>query len=115
MKIVHQKTGFVLGENIRPAISYWQRLKGYMFFKKPPQNFDGIYFPRSNWIHNSFVRFSLDVIFIDKNNIIIKIIRNFRPWSISTIYFKAAHTIEFPTGRVPGNISVGDSLVIEKI
>lgn len=113
MKIIHQNSGQVLGKNIRTAVSFWQRLRGYMLYASPPFEFDGLYFPNCNQVHNSFVRFSLDVIFIDKSNLVVSVIRNFRPWRFSGIYPNAAHAIEFPAGRVPQTVVPGDKLILE--
>jgi uncharacterized membrane protein (UPF0127 family) len=75
--------------------------------------FDGLYFPNANIVHNSFVRFSLDVIFISRSNTVIKVIRGFRPWRFSRIYLKAAHVVEFPAGAVPEAVTTGDQLILE--
>jgi uncharacterized membrane protein (UPF0127 family) len=113
MRVIHQKSGNVLGKNIIAATSFWRRLRGYMFFEKPPQSFDGLYFPQCKLVHNSFVRFPIDVVFIDKAHAIVAIIRGFRPWSFSRIYFKAAHAIEFPAGTVNESVVPGDKLSLE--
>lgn len=113
MRIIHKSTDTELGKNIIEAVSFWQRLRGYMFYSAPPTNFDGLFFRNCNVVHNSFVRFALDVIFIDKNNSVLKVIRDFRPWQLSSIYFKAAHAIEFPAGTVPQMVVAGDELVFE--
>ncbi len=114
VKIIHQKSGIVLGSNVRTATSFWRRLRGYMFYAKPPTEFDGLYFPNSKIVHNSFVRFSLDVIFIDRSNTVVKVIRGFRPWRISKNYRMAAHAVEFPAGSVPESVTSGDQLVFQK-
>lgn len=113
MKIIHEKTGLVLGEQVVCADSFRKRLTGYMFYKQPPEHFDGLFFKNCKLVHNSFVRISLDVIFIDHRHAVVKVIRGFRPWKFSRIYFRAAHAIEFPTGTVPFSVSDGDLLVLE--
>jgi uncharacterized membrane protein (UPF0127 family) len=113
MKVVHQKSGTVLGSNVKAATSFWRRLRGYMFYVRPPSDFDGLYFPDTNGVHNSFVRFSLDVVFISKTNAVVEVIRGFRPWRFSRIYLKAAHVIEFPAGTIPETVMPGDQLALE--
>ena len=113
MRIIHGNTGIVLGRNVSEATSFWKRLRGYMFYPTPPPAFDGLYFPGCKVVHNSFVRFALDVIFVDKNSSVVKILRGFQPWKFSSIYFNAAHAIEFPAGTVPDSVSPGDKLVLE--
>ncbi|MBC7466267.1 MAG: DUF192 domain-containing protein [Bdellovibrio sp.] len=88
MKVIDAQSGNPIGKNIKAATSFWPRLIGFMF-RKSPEPFDGIFFPRCNWVHNSFVRFPIDVVFIANDGKIIKIIRNFKPWQVSGFYFKA--------------------------
>lgn len=113
MKIIHEKSQSVLGCNIVPATSFIRRLRGYMFYKSPKQKFDGIYFPNAKTIHNCFVRFPIDAIFIDKNNHIVKILKGFKPWRFSLIYLSASHVIELPQNTVTDVIQVGDKLLFD--
>jgi uncharacterized membrane protein (UPF0127 family) len=112
MKVIRLRTGQEIGKNVKAATSFWPRLIGFMF-RKSPYPYDGMYFPKCNWVHNSFVRFPIDVVFIDEKGHVIKIIRNFRPWSFSKVYFKAKHTIEFAIGTLPPAVDVGEQLFIE--
>jgi uncharacterized membrane protein (UPF0127 family) len=114
MQIIHQKTGLLFGSNVVEANSFWRRLTGYMFYKIPPKEFDGIYFPQCQQVHNSFVRFPLDVLFIDRDNTVVKVIRNFRPWQLSGIYFNAASAIEFPAGVVSDSVELGDQITVKR-
>lgn len=110
MKIIHSETGMQIGQNLKPAITFfWPRLIGFIF-RKSPKPYDGIYFPKCNWVHNSFVRFPIDVVFIQAYGLIVGIIRGFRPWSFSRVYFKAQHTIEFAIGVLPVTVKIGDHL-----
>ncbi len=111
MKIIHQKTNTVLGKNLVRATSFWRRLRGYMFYESPKLHFDGLFFPHSRSAHNFFVRFPIDVVFIDENWEIVKILRGFRPWRFSGMYFNATHMLEFPAGTVEPSVSVGDKLI----
>lgn len=113
MRIIHQKSRVVLGENIIKATSFFRRLRGYMFYRTPKQSFDGLYFPNAKTIHNCFVRFSIDAIFIDKNYKVVKVIKGFKPWRFSGIYLKASHVIELPQNVIPKTLEVGDMLLLE--
>ncbi len=113
MIIIHEKSGQILGRKIKKANTFGSRLLGFMF-KKSIEPYDGLFLAWNNSVHNCFVQFSLDIIFINKNNEIVKIIRNFRPWRFSRIYFRARHTIEFISGTIPDSIVVGDKLVINQ-
>lgn len=114
LKITHPKLNICLGEDVIVAKTFFKRLKGLMFINEM-NGFDGLMIERCNSIHNFFVRFPIDVIFLDKNNNIVKILRNFRPWKISWIYFKACKTLELPVGKVPLSIKEGEKLEVKYV
>jgi uncharacterized membrane protein (UPF0127 family) len=111
MKVVHSKTNYILGENVKLASSFSERLLGLMFIKEM-KNMDGLILEPCNSIHNCFVRFPIDVIFLSKDNVIVKIIRGFKPWRFSWIYFKSRRVLELPNGVIPNNIVEGDKLEV---
>jgi hypothetical protein len=47
-------------------------------------------------IHTFFMRFAIDVLFVDKNNRVIKVISRLKPFKFSGLYFNAAFAIELP-------------------
>ena len=111
MKVIHKKTNFVLGEEIKHANNMFSRLKGLMFIKEM-KNMDGLLLEPGNSIHNCFVRFPIDVIFLSKRNEIVQIVRGFKPWRFTRIYFKARKVLELPNGSIPENIHVGDEVEV---
>jgi uncharacterized membrane protein (UPF0127 family) len=112
MRITHRESGTVLAERALTATTFWRRLTGYMFLKSPDQPFDGIYFPGANWLHNSFVRFPLDVIFTNDEGTVVAVLRGFKPWRFSPMFLKARNAIEFPAGRVPNSVKPGDRILL---
>ena len=67
-----------------------------------------------NSIHMFFMRFSIDVLFVDKNNEIIYLLENFIPWKISRIIWKSYYVIELPCGTIKKtNTNIGDIIKIE--
>lgn len=111
MIIIHEKSGLRLAANVKIANGF-QKLRGLMF-AEGFGFYDGIYFSWRNSVHNCFVKFPIDVVFISKDSIIVRIVRNLQPWQFTSIYFKARHTIEFPSGAVPESVREGDRLVLE--
>lgn len=111
MKVIHKDSQFVLGENIKHANNAWLRLKGLMFVDKM-QGMDGLLLEPGNSIHNCFVRFPIDVIFLNRKNIVVKIIKGFKPWRFTRIYFSATKVLELPDGTIPANVKEGDELEV---
>jgi len=111
MKVIHKKTNFILGTNIKHANNMFSRLVGLMFIKKM-EGMDGLLLEPGNSIHNCFVRFPIDVLFLSKKNEIVKVIRGFKPWRFTRIYFKASKVLELPQGTIPENIHEGDEVEV---
>jgi uncharacterized membrane protein (UPF0127 family) len=68
-----------------------------------------------NSIHMFGMRFSIDVLFVDKGGQVIRAIEGLRPWRFTRIYFRARHTIELPLGAIATSLTeLGDQLEIEE-
>lgn len=65
--------------------------------------------PRCNLIHTFGMRFLLDIIFIDRNNCIRKIVRNVKPGRIVWGGWASRQTLEAQSGWLP-NIALGTRL-----
>ena len=113
MKIVHQKSQYILGEEIKVANEF-ERVKGLMFVDKM-EGFDGLLIDRCKSIHNFFVRFPIDAIFLTKNYEVVKILRGFKPWRMSGYYFRANMVLELPNKKVPEDIVEGDMLEVVNV
>jgi uncharacterized protein len=62
-------------------------------------------------IHTHFMRFPIDVLYVDRDHVIVGIDRNLRPWWIGRFYKKVHYVVELPTGGAAGCL-VGDQLQI---
>lgn len=111
LEVIHKKTGKKIATEVRYAGTFLSRLRGLMFTPKL-NGFDGLIIEPCNSIHNCFVYFSLDVVFMDQNNTAVKIIRNFKPWRFSWIYPKAKKVLELPSGKLPQEVIEGDELEV---
>lgn len=113
MILIHKKSNTVLGEDIKIATSFIDRLRGLMFRRKIVG--DGLIIEPCTSIHNCFVFFPIDAVFVDGDFKIVKILRNFKPWRFSLIYFKARKVIELPSGKVPPSVVEGDILEVQGV
>ncbi len=104
----------VLSTDILMAESLISRLIGLMF-KQRLEGADGLLIDPCRSIHTFFMRYSLDIVFISKDNKIIKIIRDMKPWRVTWIYFRASKTLELPAGNLPVDLKEGDSLEIRDV
>jgi len=66
-------------------------------------------------IHMFFMRFSIDVIFVNDKNKVVGLVERIRPFCLSKMYFKASYAIELAEGAIARTkTSVGDNVKIEK-
>jgi uncharacterized membrane protein (UPF0127 family) len=91
------------------ANQIFDRMKGLMFSLELPEC-DGFLITPCNSIHTFFMLYSLDLVFLDKNFKVIKIIYKMSPWRMSWIYFKSSQVLEMKAGTLTRNISVGEKL-----
>ena len=85
------------------------RMIGLMF-QKSMEKYDGLLINPCNQIHTFFMRFSIDLIFLNKKNEIVKIVKDKKPWGMSLMYFRASKVLEIKAGSLNPNISLGDKV-----
>ncbi len=107
MKIICKNE--IIAEDCSVASNFWQKLRGKLFIRKP------LILKNCNSIHTIFMRKKLDVIFLDKNNKIIKIYENVSPRCIIFPIINAKTAIEFDAGFIKSaKIKSGDILNFEE-
>jgi len=99
MKIINRTTNTVLATEALIADSYFKRLKGLLGVKELRRN-AGLVIRPCNSVHTFFMRFPIDVLFVDKNNRIIKTIPHLKPYCFTALYFGAVFVIELPAGTI---------------
>jgi len=115
MKLNYKIRGENLVDDVVVAKSFFDRLVGLMFRRSPPLNAKGLLIDPCNSIHTCFMRYNLDVIFLDAENKIVKVIYNLSPWKFTWIYFKAKKTLEVPAGKIRKDLSPGDILEVDYV
>jgi uncharacterized membrane protein (UPF0127 family) len=103
-----------LSNDILLAESLLSRMIGLMF-KEKLVGADGLMIDPCRSIHTFFMRYNLDIVFLSRNNQVVKIIRNLKPWRMTWIYFQATKTLEMPAGQLPQDINVGDCLEVKSV
>jgi len=112
MRVINITKEKVLAENLFIADTPLKRAIG-LLGRKEFKGGQALLIKPCQQIHTFFMHFSIDVLFLDKENRIIEIIKNFKPWRISKIYFKARSCLELPTGLIDSTSSQrGDFLQI---
>lgn len=113
MKVNVSSKGTVFLKDITVADTFWLRLSGYQFRLSPHVN--GFVFEPGNSIHTFWCFFPLDLIFLSKENKVVRVIRNMKPWRMTKIYSESKRIVEVPAGLVPASITEGDILEVQNV
>lgn len=92
----------VLIERVAVASGFWERGRGLMFRESIPDRLGaGYFFPNCRSLHTCFMRFGLDVVFLDASGQLVKICREVKPFRIIHGPKKSAHCLEVMGGTFP--------------
>ncbi|MDD5431566.1 MAG: DUF192 domain-containing protein [Candidatus Omnitrophica bacterium] len=112
MQIINKTTNISLANEVIIAQSFFKKAKGLLGVKEFKEGHALIIKP-CNSIHTFFMQISIDVIFVDAANIVVKCIPNLPPFRLSPIYFEASYVIELPAGTInKTQVKTGDCLLI---
>lgn len=101
----------ILCRDLKVADDFFSRLIGLMF-KSEMIGFDGLLIKQCNSIHTFFMRYKLDLVFLDKELKVVKVIENMKPWRATLMYFKASQVLELKSGTLNNRIIKDDQLEI---
>ena len=95
---------------IELADNFFKRFCGLMFRKRLEQG-RGLLLAPCNGVHMLFMRFFIDVVYLDENFCIKKIVRDLTPWLGISVCFGAWGALELPSGEADRlKLSVGQKL-----
>src|SRR3990170_721349 len=84
----------------RVASTFWSRARGFMF-QDPPSDGEGLLIKPCNSIHMYFMRFSIDVAFLDGEFRVVKCVRDVAPGKIIGTVRGASQALEIQSGKMP--------------
>lgn len=84
--------------HIETADTFFRRFLGLMGRKKLPPS-TGLLITPCNSVHTMFMRFSIDVIYLDKDMKVLKIAKHIKPWIGLSACLKAESVIEMNAGE----------------
>jgi hypothetical protein len=66
------------------------------------------------WMHMFFMRFAIDIVFLGRDDTVIRINRRLAPWQVSSIVFGARRALELPADAAQeSSTQVGDQITFE--
>jgi len=106
-----------IATHARVAEGYFSRLVGLLGtgrgWARPGK---GLWIVPSHGVHTIGMLYALDLIFLDRNHMVVDIEEHVRPFSISKVSFKAESVLELPVHTVfRTETHVGDQLEISRV
>jgi uncharacterized membrane protein (UPF0127 family) len=112
MKVINATKKKEIARNVIVADSALKRMKGLLGKRKIEEG-ESIWIKPCKGVHTVGMRFPIDVIFLDKSNVVMAIRKNLLPNRITRLYLGAAGVIELSAGGLSAtNTEVGDVIQI---
>ena len=101
----------MLCERLERAESWRRRLVG-LLGRDGLAKGDGLLLCPCNSVHTFFMRFAIDVAFLDASGVVVALNHRLVPWRATRIHLRARTTLELPAGALEADgVRVGDRLI----
>ena len=99
MRLINQTRNTILAVDILFANSPFKRLQGLLGVKFFPDG-QALIIKPCNCVHTLFMRFPIDVLFLGKNNQVVKALPQLNPFRFSKLYWKSYMVVELPSRKL---------------
>ena len=108
--IFNRTRGVVIADQVEIATSFWARGKGLIGRRSLPLGY-ALAIKPCNGIHMFFMAIPLDVVHIDRDGRIVRILHAIKPWRPGPLVLRSDWVVELPAGTVQTTGSqVGDKV-----
>lgn len=106
-------SGRTLADPLRVADTHWTRLRGLIGTSGLPPD-EGLWIRPCRQVHMFWMAYPIDVVFLDDDLRVLRIVAGLRPWRVSPKVAGATSVVELAAGAAgAAGLSEGDRLVIE--
>ncbi len=113
MRLLNQTRRLEISPRLRTARSPLTRLKGLLGQNSLPES-EGLWILPCNHIHTWFMKFPIDVVFVDKNMKVVSLTESVPPFRFIWGGLRAKSVFELPGGHLKSRpIQLGDQLHVE--
>jgi len=113
MRIINKTKNTVIAEQAAMADTVLSRLKG-LLGRDSINPGEALIITQCRSIHMFFMKFGIDVIFVDKRNRAVGTVKRIKPFLMSPYFWQAVSAIELPEGVIERTkTAVGDELEIQ--
>lgn len=109
-KLINKTKNVTISTKTKIARSFYSRLMGLMFRRSMDED-EALVFYKASSIHMFFMFMAIDVVFLDKEMKVMRVVSKLKPWLMANC-FGSYCTIELPAGKAQYLISVADELAI---
>jgi len=117
MRLIDKTTGKVIASKVELADTFWRRFRGLMF-RRRFQGGSAMLFslprPGRYGIHMFFVRFPIDLLYLDSRFVVVELRAGVRPWRVHRPKTIANYLIELPAGTISrSNVKIGHKIALQ--
>lgn len=114
MKVYNSTQNDLIADNVKVADNFFSRSIG-LLSKKSLSEGEGLIIKPCCSIHTFFMKFNIDVLFINKKNKVIALYEKVNPWNVLPIHITSYYVIELPSGTISKkNIDKGSLIKFEE-
>jgi len=107
------KNDVVVASRAERAETFAARFKG-LLGRDGLEEGGGLHIEPCNSIHMFFMKFAIDVVFLDDDLRVVRAISAIKPWRVTRVYAKASSVLELPVGAIGrSQVAPGDVLRAE--
>lgn len=113
MKIYNSSQNNLIADEAEVAENFFSRSVG-LLSKKSMSEAEALVIKPCNSIHTFFMKFAIDVLFVNKKNEIVALYENVKPWRILPIHLTSKYVIELAAGQIEvKNICLSDIISVD--
>ena len=111
-RVLNETKGTVVAEQVRVADGIWSRFWGLMGRRCLPEG-HGLLLRPSASIHTAFMRFVIDVVFLDRESRVVKVVPQMKPYRVAAALSGGHSALELPAGAARrAQVEPGDRLAM---
>lgn len=113
-RVVVERSGALLAV-AGVADTPWTRMVGLLAHRELRPG-DGLVLRPAGMVHTCLMRFAIDVVFADRDGVIVRLVNALRPFGLAWGGWRAVLTVELPAGTLAAaDVVPGDRLRMERV
>lgn len=99
VEVMNTTRSCLLGARVSVADTSASRMKGLLGHTGLAPG-EGLVIDPCNSIHTFFMKFTIDVLFVGRDDRVVRVLHAVPPWRLTWIYFRANRVVELPAGTL---------------